>query len=453
MRTWYCEDWITSCVIMKKIFRMLIVAVVANLAVMPVNAQTSGSNSPYSRYGWGTLADEAMGFNKGMAGLAQGLRHGEIINSQNPAALSEMDSLTFLFDAGLSLQNCMLKTGGKSINAKNSTVDYLAAGFRLGRGLGFTLGLRPFSYVGYDFNTTADMDDVDGFGAKTTTASYKGEGGFRTLFAGLGWNPVKPLSLGMKINYIWGDYSHLSTVSYSDAAIQTLSRRYTAQINTPSFDFGLQYEQRLSKKDVVTVGVTYGMGNKINQRATFINAQSGGGSTSNADTMHVAKAFQLPTTISAGFAWKHAGQWTVGADYTLQTWGKCRFPQLTGANASSYDVSTGNMIDRHKFTAGLEFIPNPRGLKVRDHICYRAGVSYTTPYTKINGKDGPEYYLLSAGVSVPIVNKYSVKSVVNVSAQWEHADAKSLKGIKEDYLRLCIGLTFNATWFNKWKVE
>ena len=29
-------------------------------------AQTSGNNSPYSRYGWGTLADESQSFNIGM---------------------------------------------------------------------------------------------------------------------------------------------------------------------------------------------------------------------------------------------------------------------------------------------------------------------------------------------------------------------------------------------------
>ncbi len=33
-------------------------------------AQTSGNNSPYSRYGWGTLADESQSFNIGMGGVS-----------------------------------------------------------------------------------------------------------------------------------------------------------------------------------------------------------------------------------------------------------------------------------------------------------------------------------------------------------------------------------------------
>lgn len=439
---------------MKHNLRLLVAIVTTSLTAITSAAQTSGSNSPYSRYGWGTLADESMGFNKAMGGLAQGMRDGAIINRQNPAALSEMDSLTFLFDAGISLQNCLLKAGGKSLNAQNSTVDYLAAGFRLGKGVGFTLGLRPFSYVGYDFSSSSNMDDIDGYGAKTTTATYNGTGGFRQLFAGVGWKPVKPLSVGLNVNYTWGDYTHNSQVSYSDASIKSLSRTYQATINSPTIDFGVQYEQKFGKKDKLTVGATYGLGHKINQRATLFNTQTGSGTGVGADTTVVKDAFGMPNTISMGFAWNHANQWTFGADYTIQFWEKCDFPALTTkGGTSTYAVAYGALRNRHKVTAGVEYIPNPRSLKVRDHICYRAGVSYSTPYTKINYKDGPDRYLVTCGVALPIVNKHNTRSVLNLSAQWEHADASDLRGIKEDYLRLSIGLTFNATWFNKWKFE
>lgn len=42
-----------------------------------VVAQTNGSNSPYSRYGFGILSDRAQGFNKGMAGLSTAMRNGK----------------------------------------------------------------------------------------------------------------------------------------------------------------------------------------------------------------------------------------------------------------------------------------------------------------------------------------------------------------------------------------
>ena len=61
--------------------------------------------------------------------------------------------------------------------------------------------------------------------------------------------------------------------------------------------------------------------------------------------------------------------------------------------------------------------------------------------------------MVSAGAAIPIVNRYTSHSVLNISAQWEHLQASSTGKLKEDYLRLCLGLTFSARWFEKWKVK
>ena len=64
----------------------------------------NGSNSSYSRFGLGTLAEQSQTFNRGMGGVAYGLRNGSRINMQNPASYSCIDSLSFIFDVGMSLQ-------------------------------------------------------------------------------------------------------------------------------------------------------------------------------------------------------------------------------------------------------------------------------------------------------------------------------------------------------------
>lgn len=440
---------------MKKTSKFTLAVLAAVMALSSAMGQTSGSNSPFSRYGWGTLADESMGFNKGMAGLAVAMHDSLSINRQNPAAYSGICAQTLIFDAGISLQNCQLKSGGKTVNARNSSVDYIAAGFRLAPGVGLSLGLRPFSYVGYNFSTSKPLDDIDGYGSKTTSSSYYGDGGFRQAYIGVGYRPVLPLSVGMNINYIWGDYQHSSTVSYSDATVQSLTRNYKATINAPTVDFGAQYKYKLDEKNSFTLGVTYGLGCKINQQAKFVNTQSGTNSSNTPDTMRVGKAFALPDKVAVGLTWNRGNNLVVGADYSVEFWEKCRFPWLRGSSGLAvYEVGKGHLRNRHKVTVGAEYVPNPRGYKIKDHIAYRAGMSYSSPYTKTgHGNDGPEYYLVSAGVALPIVNKYSTRSVLNISAQWEHAASRDLKALKEDYLRLCIGLTFNATWFNKWKFE
>ncbi len=84
-------------------------------------------------------------------------------------------------------------------------------------------------------------------------------------------------------------------------------------------------------------------------------------------------------------------------------------------------------------------------------IRYRLGLTYATPYLKINGQDGPKEIGVSAGLGVPIINGYNNRSVLNVSASWTRNSATGL--IKENVFRINVGLTFNERWFAKWQVE
>ena len=111
-------------------------------------AQVSSTLSPYSQFGLGVLSDQSQGFNRGMGGLAVGLRNGKIVNMQNPASYSAVDSLTMIFDAGVSGQITNFKEGGKSVNAKTGSLDYAVASFRLLKHVGLSAGIVPFSTIG-----------------------------------------------------------------------------------------------------------------------------------------------------------------------------------------------------------------------------------------------------------------------------------------------------------------
>ena len=162
------------------LYKRLINTCLLILCVMTAVAQ-SGSNSPYTRYGFGQLSDQAFGNSKAMGGIAYGLRNGLQINVANPASYSAVDSLTFLFDAGMSLQNANFKEGNVKTNAKNSTIDYIAMQFRLMPRLGFTLGIMPFSNVGYDFSESRPIYEGKDEEQITTTNRYHGFGGLRQV--------------------------------------------------------------------------------------------------------------------------------------------------------------------------------------------------------------------------------------------------------------------------------
>ena len=69
----------------------------------------SGTNSPYSQYGLGVLSDQTSGFNRGMNGVGLGFHEHNQVNYLNPASYASLDSMTFIFDAGISGQVANLR--------------------------------------------------------------------------------------------------------------------------------------------------------------------------------------------------------------------------------------------------------------------------------------------------------------------------------------------------------
>lgn len=436
----------------KQWFMASMIALAGTVAATTVKAQTNGSNSPYSRYGFGLLSDRAQGFNKGMSGLAYGMRGGSELNTKNPASYSSIDSLSFIFDAGFSLQNANLEQRGQKVNAHNSSYDYLSMGFRASNNMGISIGIMPFSTIGYNISQSETLkDNVE----ITQTNTYSGDGGLHEVYAGLGWKPLKFASVGANIGYLWGDMTHTVLASFSENTIASRRRQYTADVRTYKADFGLQFEGRLNTKNSFVIGLTYGLGHDINSDSHYYD-QKIENNTAIGDTLVATNAYQLPHTFGAGLTWMYAQKLRIGLDYTFQKWSDVKSPTLINTGnigGQSYEARTGNFTDLHKITMGCEYIPNAEGLRRRDHIRYRAGFSYTTPYTLVNGTDGPKNFLVSVGVGLHIANIHNNRSILNISAQYERVKPKAAGMITENYLRLNIGLSFNERWFMKWKVE
>ena len=418
---------------MKKIFAAMSIALLATTAF----AQ-SGTNSPYSMYGIGVLSDQGNSFNRGMNGVGLGFRPHDQINYLNPASYSAVDSLSFIFDAGLSLQMTNFKEGKVSKHAKNASFEYVVGGFRAARNLGVAFGILPVSNVGYQFS------NKDTSLASTTT--YSGTGGLHEVFIGLGWAPFAGFSVGVNGGYLWGEIDRTVSTSYADASAKSLKKNTNFSVSNYKLDFGVQYQYNLGGKDALTVGATYGLGHSLKTDPSLSIISSGVVSDT---TEYVAKdGVDFPTQISAGVSYNHGTKWTVGVDYTLQQWASANFPQDKG---NAYVPKTGLFKDSHKINAGLEYCQNPEGRSFMSRIRYRLGAGYSTPYIKVFDKDGPSQLSVSAGVGIPIVNAYNNRSMLNVSAQWVHNDASGM--IKENTFRINIGFTFNERWFAKWKFE
>ena len=427
----------------------LLLTMVTGMAIAQNN-----TNSPYTRYGYGDLSDQNFGNSKAMGGIAFGLRDGAQINPLNPASYTAIDSLTFLFEGGVSLQNMNISGGGVKLNAKNSSFDYLAMQFRLHRRLAMSIGLLPFSNVGY---TVADTQTATDPATGNTTAyarNYTGDGGLHQLYVGLGVKVFKDLSVGVNASYFWGDITRSRTIYYPNVSgAYNFVQQATASVSSYKLDFGAQYTKDIDKKHSVTLGVVYSpkikLGNDYDVTTQLVSNSTGTVETSTSVAPDATLA--LPNTYGVGFTYNYDKRLTIGVDYSLQQWSKADFGVRTTDESIRGDFDeTYAYCDRSKISVGAEYIPNLLGRSYLAHIKYRLGAYYTTPYYKINGKKATREYGVTAGFGLPVPRS---RSILSISGQFVRISGQEATFVNENIFRVSIGLTFNERWFFKRRVE
>ena len=114
------------------------------------------TTSPYSMYGYGILQDGATSSQRQMGGIGYAMQSGRQINAMNPASYASIDSLTFLWDIGANMSMSWRKDmGAEGVREKGHGVggglDYVTMQFPLSKYMGMSVGLIPYSSVGYTF--------------------------------------------------------------------------------------------------------------------------------------------------------------------------------------------------------------------------------------------------------------------------------------------------------------
>ena len=383
-----------------------------------------------------------------MGGIGYAFRKGNEVNPMNPASYSSVDSLTFIFDAGLSGQITNFREKQEKVTARSGGFDYVLGSFRLIKHVGVTFGIIPYSNIGYNYYSREVLKDVDAI----IRTNHTGSGGLNQLFLGAGWQIIKPLSIGFNFAYLWGT-NERSVATSSTSDVNTLTKMYISKVNSFKFDIGLQFEQPLNKNDKMTLGVVVSPGHNTgaDPECIITNRKS---TTGKRDSLRYTldDAIELPWAYGIGVAYQHGASLRVGVDYQLQQWGKIMMPEFIDENGKGrYELKSGLLKDLHRINVGAEWTPNANSMKFFNRIRYRIGAGYATPYYYINGGNGPKEYHASLGFGIPILNNYNHRSILNISAEWVRRSAANL--VKENTFRINIGLTFNERWFAKWKVD
>lgn len=397
----------------------------------------NNTNSPYTRYGYGQLADQGSGNSKAMGGIAYGLRDKYQVNFANPASYTAIDSLTFLFDGGVSLQNTNFSDGKVKRNAKNSSFDYITMQFRASKWAAISLGLLPYSNVGYNMGEYRENTTIP---TSSSIVTYSGEGGLHQLYLGAGFKIIKNLSIGANFSYLWGDITRTTSETFpSDRNIFPVTIQSNVAVKSYKLDFGAQYTHQFGKKHTATLGVVFSPGHDLDNDAYEIRQTGNNTTGATSISRDTIVTCGIPTTFGAGVTYVYDDRLTVGADVMFQNWKEVTYMNKDDA-----------FCNRGKISLGAEFLPNPVGRSYFAHVKYRLGAYYSKPYYKIGGVRAANEYGVTAGFGLPIPR---TRSVLSLSAQYVRTQGTESVFLNENTLRICVGVTFNERWFFKRKVD
>jgi hypothetical protein len=422
----------------------LLLLVLASIIFAQFTNGQNNTNSPYTRFGYGDISDTNNGEQRALGGVSIGSRSNASINTVNPASYSCVDSMTFMFDIGSSalISRFSNLSGGK--NTFNANLEYITMQFPLSKKVGFSAGLLPYSFAGYNFSSdsinliptnTTKMDSI------SSTRSFIGNGGLSQVYMGISANLFNHLSIGVNAYYMYGTINNYRDVSFTSTTGYTATTQInTIRANNFRFRFGAQYYNTFDKKHDVTLGVIYEQKQKLNGEFTKITS---GVLT---DSISPGYQFELPTIYGFGLNYTYDKKISIGIDYSLQAWKDTKFfwdPQTL--------KNQENLNNRSKLAIGAEYQPNPRGRNFSDRIRYRAGFNISDSYYNVSGVTQPKNYGVTCGLGLPLYNK-STNSVSMVNASVEYGKIGDTSMLREDYFKINLNVVFNEHWFFKRKL-
>lgn len=393
----------------------------------------NNTNSPYTRFGYGDISDNNSGEQRAMGGLSLGMRSKTSINTANPASYSSVDSLTFMFDMGVSMLSSRFSEVDGRSNKLNANLEYITMQIPLWKNVGFSAGLLPYSFTGYSFYSTSDLPYELYPDTVTATQSFYGNGGVNQVYSGISVNLFNHISVGVNAYYMFGSVINTRALTFSQSDFYSSYQKDSITINSFRFRYGVQFYNTFNKVHDLTLGFIYEPKKKLNANYTEMTA-------SVEDIYTVVpnddNQFEMPEVYGAGLGYKYKNSLTLGVDYSMQKWGD-----------ALYFGKIDSLANRSKLVVGGEYVKNPLGRKYSDLIRYRAGFNISDPYYKVGGATQPKSFGISFGLGLPILSNNTL-----LNTTFEYGKIGSTGSLREDYFKFTLNIGFNENWFFKRKL-
>lgn len=412
---------------LKSVSRFCLLIIGITYLTSDLTAQNNTS-SPYSFYGLGELMSQDILNPTGMASLSY--RNGSVLNINNPASLTELDSLKFIFQIGMVAKFSNLTQGNNSDSFNDLNLSKMGFGFKASPRYGVAVSLAPYTSLGYDI-TSREL--VDG-GTNYIIRSLLGSGGLNQLVLSNGFKVTDDLSLGVNGIYIFGNNTR-DEIIVPEGGSGVSYRNSTKLISQGlHFNIGAQYKYDFVENSML-FGVKYqpriGVSAKQEIEVTNIGAERY--KDTDRGQYDVPEAYGLSLGLNKG------KQLWIGADYLLEKW----------SDTKKFDKEN-LLLDRNKFSLATIYNANDGyATKFFKKLTYRFGAFYDTGYIEVK-EERIKTRGLSFGVGMPLARG---RGMINVSFEFGQMGTADKNLVREDFGRINLEVNLFENWFIKRKYQ
>jgi hypothetical protein len=404
-----------------------------------LEAQT-GIDSPYSRFGIGQLENKSVNARlKGMGSISNAIGGNTYINTSNPASYARFDSVSFLFNAGVSAGSATLRTSTQSESASNSRLSYMSVGFPIASWWRASAGLLPYSSIAYNVLIPFE-NELTGNYAK----NFSGSGGLNRFYAGSAFAITKNISIGVNANYVFGNSSNTILLHFYDSVYYANTKiENQVRVNSFLFDYGLLYTAELGNNFTLHAGISYNQQMKLNAKRQFAVKSISGGVNGSIELIRDTIDFRpeekgelmMPQGIGLGIAIERKNSWLVGADFNWQNWEKFQAFGQSDSLTNAWNIALGG-----QFTPPHTSISN-----YWKRITYRAGFRYDQTYLNLRGEAISEFGI-SFGLGLPVP-----RSLTSVDVSLELGRRGTIENnlVQESFVNFTLGIAIYERWFVK----
>ncbi len=406
------------------------------LLCLPISGVAQNStSSPYSLYGVGTLTpkEDAAAAAMGHTGVA--VAPSEWINIANPAAVNNLDSMTFYFNMQIKGFHAKETCGHESQSVYSLNIDGISMGFRATRWWGAAIGYAPYSTVGYNMT---EQKYIIGTETKYDVV-HSGSGGLSQAYINNAFTFFRHLSLGVSVSMLWGSIEKLETAKFYEALggenIYN-SKKYT--MNNMFFEYGFQYDFNIGQNNFRIGGV---FNDKTHLYSSYDHLVSNDVSSELFfdDVTPLKEDFYVPRAYSAGLAFTRK-KFLATVDYKLSQWSKLENPKFG---------ETVKYKDSWTVGGGFEYRAGEPGDMFYKRMRYRAGYSYTKDYLNMRGVN-LDYFNVTLGLTIPL-GRWS--NAITIAYEYMQRGTTFNGMVEEKFNNVKVALNIRETWFVKSKFD